>query len=61
MMARRGEAVWIAPHAMGRNTASAPFGPSRRASCGVRTVGSPRPHLRERIGVRSRKLVAIAD
>ena len=32
MMARRDDAVWLAPHTMSRNTANAPFGPSRRAS-----------------------------
>ncbi len=37
-MARRGEALWLAPHTMRRNTASAPFRPSRRASRGARTV-----------------------
>ena len=41
MMARRGEAVWLAPHTMSRNTASAPFWPSRRAPRGARTAQSP--------------------
>ena len=41
MMARRGEAVWLAPHTMSRNTASAPFRPSRRAPRGARTVEPP--------------------
>ena len=41
MMARRGEAVWLAHHTMSRNTASAPFRPSRRAPRGARAVESP--------------------
>ena len=41
MMARRGEAVWLAHHTMSRNTASAPFRPSRRAPRGARTAESP--------------------
>ena len=45
VMARRGEAVRLPPHTMSRNTASAPFRPSRRAPRGVRTVGMP-PALR---------------
>ena len=40
-MARRGEAVWLARHTMSRNTASAPFRPSRRAPRGARAVESP--------------------
>ena len=41
MMARRGEAVWLAPHTMSRNTASALLRPSRRAPRGGRTVAIP--------------------
>ena len=41
VVARRGEAVWLAPHTMSRNTASAPFRPSRRAPRGVQTAESP--------------------
>ncbi len=40
MMARRGEAVWLAPHTMSRNTASAPLyalpkGAPRRTDCAI--------------------------
>ncbi len=41
VIARRGEALWLAPHTMSRNTAGAPFRPSRRAPRGARTVECP--------------------